>query len=73
MHLNETLLIVVFLVPFILMVIAIVDLFKRNLHSTSDKLLWIFLIILIPVLGALLYLIIGRRSSARSSNSVLRS
>jgi hypothetical protein len=70
MHFNESLIILVLSVPFILMVIAILDLVKRNFNGPSEKVLWIFLIILIPVLGVLLYYIIGRRSSSRYSGKV---
>jgi hypothetical protein len=72
MHLNETLIILILLVPFFLMLIAILDLVKRNFSGTSDKVLWIFVIILIPVLGALLYFMIGRKSSSPSSRTLSR-
>jgi len=70
MHLNETLIIMILIVPFILMVISILDLMKRNFTGPSDKVLWIFLIVLIPLIGSLAYLIIGRKASTRASRSV---
>lgn len=44
---------------FILIVIALMDLFKSNL-PTNTKLLWLIVILIAPVLGSIIYLVLGR-------------
>lgn len=48
-----------FLIPVILWLWALIDCLKSN-FSGSNKLIWIVLIIFLPVLGPILYLLIGR-------------
>ena len=47
------------LVIFVLDVIAIIDCAKRSM-DTSRKVLWIVLIILLPIIGLILYFLLGR-------------
>jgi len=47
------------LVVFVLDIIAIVDCLKSN-ADTVKKLLWILLILFLPLVGMLLYFLIGR-------------
>jgi hypothetical protein len=42
-----------------LIVFALVDLFSRPM-DTGNRLLWVAVILLLPVLGSLAYLIVGR-------------
>lgn len=44
---------------FILIVIALLDLFKSGL-PTNTKLLWLIVILIAPVLGSLIYLLWGK-------------
>lgn len=58
-------LIIIFLfvaLPTILWLWALIDCVKREFKS-NDKLIWVLIIILLPLIGALLYLIIGRKQS----------
>jgi hypothetical protein len=48
-----------FIIPLVLWLWALIDCLKSN-FSGSNKLIWIVLIILLPVLGPILYLLIGR-------------
>lgn len=48
------------LIVFILDIIAIVDVLKSN-KEVVMKLIWILVILLLPVLGMLLYFLIGRK------------
>lgn len=41
-------------------VIAIVDIVKSS-HTTEKKILWIIAVVLLPVLGPLLYFLLGRK------------
>lgn len=47
------------LIIFAMDVVAIIDCIKRNM-DTSKKILWIFLIIVLPVVGLILYFLVGR-------------
>jgi hypothetical protein len=49
------------LVIFILDIIAIVDVLKSSM-DTGKKLLWILLILVLPVLGMVLYFLMGQRN-----------
>lgn len=46
---------------FILDIIAIVDVLKSSM-DTGKKLLWILLILVLPVLGMILYFLMGQRN-----------
>lgn len=46
---------------FILIVLALMDLFKSTLPANT-KLLWLIVILIAPVLGSVIYLILGRNS-----------
>lgn len=70
MHLSETLVILILLVPAILLLIAIVDLLKRDFSKPNDKIVWVLVIVLIPFLGPLLYLLFGKRSGTRSGKTI---
>lgn len=45
--------------PVILWVVALVDCLRSNFESNT-KLIWVIVIIFLPILGALLYFLIGR-------------
>lgn len=57
----EIILILLFLgIPAILWLWALVDLLKSDFKNSINKLIWVILIVFLPVLGAILYLLIGR-------------
>ena len=59
---SELIIIVFFIIaPAALIVWAIVDLFKRNSSSDTNKLIWVLIIVFVPFLGAIVYLAAGRR------------
>ena len=47
------------LIVFVLDVIAIIDCVQRNM-DTNKKILWCILIILLPIIGLILYFLLGR-------------
>ena len=51
------------LIVLILDIIAIVDALRSTMDSTK-KLLWIVVIIVLPILGMILYFVIGRKKAA---------
>ena len=44
-----------------LIIIALIDLFKRENMNKNTRLIWIFVIILIGTIGPLAYLLFGRK------------
>lgn len=58
----EILLILFFLgIPAILWLWALIDLLSSEFGNSTNKLIWVVVILFLPVLGALLYLLIGRK------------
>lgn len=51
------------LIVLILDIIAIVDCLKSN-ASTGKKLLWILLIVILPIVGMILYFLLGKKKAA---------
>ena len=49
------------LIVLILDIIAIVDVLKTSMDTTK-KLLWILLILFLPVIGMIIYFLIGKKS-----------
>ena len=61
-------LIPLFVIQLALMVIALVDLFKRENMKNSTRLVWVFVIILINVIGPIVYLFAGRKDKPIDSD-----
>lgn len=53
------------ILPIIFWVIAIVDLIQRQFQDQTNKIVWALVILLIPFLGSILYLLIGRKGGER--------
>jgi divalent metal cation (Fe/Co/Zn/Cd) transporter len=54
---------VFFVIEFVLIVYALLDIFKNPSFSLNTKLLWVIIIVLIPILGSLLYIFWGRNQN----------
>jgi hypothetical protein len=50
---------IIFLV-FLLPVFALVDILRNQFKGSSDKLIWVLVVVFLPLLGSILYFIIGR-------------
>jgi ABC-type iron transport system FetAB permease component len=50
-----------FIIQFILLIVSLVDL-SRIEKTNGPKLLWVFIIIFVNILGPILYFVIGRRN-----------
>ncbi|MHC2990078.1 hypothetical protein OB13_00150 [Pontibacter sp. HJ8] len=48
-------------IPAILWLWALIDLLTSEFENSINKLIWVLVIVFLPVLGALLYLFIGRK------------
>lgn len=51
---------IVFFIPFLLMVWALIDALTSNFKDSNTKLLWVLVILFVPLLGWILYFSIGR-------------
>jgi hypothetical protein len=65
---GELLIIFFFLTPIILWVAALIDLLTSKFQG-SNKIVWLIVIIFLPVLGVILYFIIGRGQKISKNNS----
>ena len=54
-------------VPAILWLWVIIDLLKSTFKDSTNKLIWAIIIIFLPVLGSILYLLIGRSQKVKAS------
>lgn len=63
----ELLLILVFLlIPAILWIIALVDVLKSDFSDSTNKLIWVIVIFLFPIVGAVIYFIIGTKQKIQT-------
>ncbi|WP_374362131.1 PLDc N-terminal domain-containing protein [Cloacibacterium sp.] len=46
--------------PTLLWIIALVDILKSNFKDSNNKILWVLVVILLPIIGSILYFIIGK-------------
>ncbi len=60
----QIIIIVAILIVLPLMLIALIDVL-RNEFTGSNKLIWVLLILLLPVLGPLLYVLIGIKQKVK--------
>jgi hypothetical protein len=49
-----------FLVPGILWIIALIDVLKSEFRDSINKLIWVLVIIFFPIVGAIIYFVVGR-------------
>lgn len=59
-----SLLFVFFFIPAIFWLWALIDLIQANFQDSIIKIFWAIIIIFIPFVGAILYLIVGRKQKA---------
>jgi len=55
--LNEIIFVLIILLP----LIALIDILRSDFRGNNDKLIWVLVVLLIPILGSILYFIIGRK------------
>ncbi|MCM8568059.1 PLDc N-terminal domain-containing protein [Gramella jeungdoensis] len=55
-----SLIFILIILTVVMVIWAIVDIFQKNL-SLTEKLLWLIVIILAPIIGTLVYFLLGRR------------
>ena len=56
---SEIIVIFFILLPALLIIISLTDILKSNFEG-NNKLIWVFIVVMLPVIGPILYFIIGR-------------
>jgi hypothetical protein len=52
------------LVPLALFIWALADILKSEFKDANNKLIWLFVVLVLPIIGAIIYLTIGRKQKA---------
>jgi hypothetical protein len=53
--------------PLILLVWALIDILRSNFKDSATKLVWIIVVIFVPLIGAILYLVLGRSQKVKGA------
>jgi hypothetical protein len=46
--------------PSIFWIIALIDILKSDFRDTNGKIIWVLVVIFLPVIGSILYFLIGK-------------
>jgi hypothetical protein len=52
---------------FLSWLIALVDILRNKFTNQNEKLIWLLVILFVPVLGPILYFVIGRKNKIKSN------
>lgn len=58
------------LIPFCIFLIAITDILRNQFKGAHTKLIWILVVLILPILGGILYLLIGRREKIKQEKYI---
>ena len=48
------------LLPSVFWIIALIDILKSDFRDTNGKIIWVLVVIFLPVIGSILYFLIGK-------------
>ena len=65
--LSSLIVLAIFITPLVLWIIALVDIIKSDFYG-NNKLIWLLLVILVPLLGAILYFFVGKKQKMSASD-----
>ncbi|WP_069659619.1 PLD nuclease N-terminal domain-containing protein [Arcticibacter eurypsychrophilus] len=57
----ELILIMLALIPIVLIILCLLDIIKSKFTDETTKLIWVLIVILMPILGSILYLLLGKK------------
>ena len=57
---QELVFIFLVLVPFVLSIWALIDIVKSSFRESTNKVVWLLVVLFLPILGTILYFVIGR-------------
>ena len=55
-----------FFLPLTLLIIALIDILRSTFKDSTNKIIWVLVVIFVPFLGPILYLIIGRGQKVKA-------
>ena len=55
-----------FFMPLALIIIALIDILRSNFKDSTNKIIWVLVVIFVPFFGPILYFIIGRGQKVRA-------
>lgn len=55
--------------PFILAIAALIDILRSDFRDSNTKLIWVVIVIFVPVLGSILYFIMGGSQKIKRPDS----
>lgn len=58
-----------YVIPFLIVVSALVDIVRNEFEPSQNKLIWVIVVILMPVLGSILYYFIGRKQKVKKQGN----
>lgn len=58
---SEIIILLLILALLLLPLIALISVLKSQFKNNNDKIIWVVLVLLLPILGAILYFAIGRK------------
>ena len=58
------------LIVLILPLVALIDILRNSFRESVNKIVWILVVLFLPVIGAILYFIIGRGQKSQNRNSL---
>ena len=58
-----------FLCWFLSLLIALVDILRNEFKGQNEKLIWLLVILFVPLLGQILYFVIGRKNKIKFNQS----
>lgn len=53
--------ILVWVIPFFVIAAALIDILRNEFEQPMNKLIWVLVVLFIPLVGAILYFVIGQR------------
>lgn len=53
--------ILVWVIPFFAIAAALIDILRNEFEQPMNKLIWVLVVLFIPLVGAILYFVIGQR------------
>ena len=58
--LEMLIILIILIIPGILWIIALIDVLRSDFKDSINKLIWVIVILLFPIVGALIYFVLGR-------------
>ena len=55
----------IILLPSVLWIFALIDILKSNFKDSTNKIIWVLIVLLLPVLGSILYFIFGGQQKTK--------